>query len=246
MTVSNLIDTTEMYLRTILELEEEGVPALRARIAERLDHSGPTVSQTVARMERDGLLKVLGNRNIQLSAEGRERATRVMRKHRIAERLLSDVIGLELEYVHDEACRWEHVMSDRVEEKILALLSDYSTSPYGNPIPGLEELGEPVRSATPSSAVRRVRTVVDGGTVVLASIGEPLQAEHEILAQMAEAGVVPGATLVGRRDGTGVVLYGVEQGPDEAVWLSDEVADYLFVESGDSVTGCVREGDARR
>ena len=65
-----------------------------------------------------------------------------MRKHRIAERLLRDVIGLEWEYVHDEACRWEHVMSDRVERKILAMLPDHAESPYGNPIPGLDELGE--------------------------------------------------------------------------------------------------------
>lgn len=239
MGVSNLIDTTEMYLRTILELEEEGVPALRARIAERLDHSGPTVSQTVARMERDGLLTVLPNRNIELSAEGRERATKVMRKHRIAERLLTDVIGLELEYVHDEACRWEHVMSDRVEEKILALLSDHSRSPYGNPIPGLEGLGAPQTETQP--VVRRMGTVADGDEVVLASIGEPLQAEPEILAQMAEAGVVPGATLIARREGTGVVMYGVDKGPETAVWLDDELADFLFVESGDTVAGKVRD-----
>ena len=140
--MTDLIDTTEMYLRTVFELEEEGITPLRARIAERLGHSGPTVSQTVARMERDGLLAVAGDRHIELSEEGRRLATRVMRKHRIAERLLVDVIGLEWEYVHDEACRWEHVMSDRVERKILALLADHAESPYGNPIPGLEEFGE--------------------------------------------------------------------------------------------------------
>jgi DtxR family Mn-dependent transcriptional regulator len=104
--VTDLIDTTEMYLRTIFELEEEGITPLRARIAERLNHSGPTVSQTVARMERDGLLAVAGDRHLELSDEGRRLATRVMRKHRIAERLLVDVIGLEWEFVHDEACRW--------------------------------------------------------------------------------------------------------------------------------------------
>ena len=140
--MTDLIDTTEMYLRTIFELEEEGITPLRARIAERLGHSGPTVSQTVARMERDGLLAVAGDRHLELSEEGRTLATRVMRKHRIAERLLVDIIGLEWEYVHDEACRWEHVMSDRVERKILAMLPDHALSPYGNPIPGLEELGD--------------------------------------------------------------------------------------------------------
>jgi DtxR family Mn-dependent transcriptional regulator len=141
--VSDLIDTTEMYLRTIFELEEEGIVPLRARIAERLGHSGPTVSQTVARMERDGLLSVSGDRHLELTDSGGIKAMRVMRKHRLAERLLLDVIGLEWEFVHDEACRWEHVMSERVERKLLALLVDPRESPYGNPIPGLEELGGP-------------------------------------------------------------------------------------------------------
>ena len=100
--MSGLIDTTEMYLRTILELEEEGVVPMRARIAERLDQSGPTVSQTVARMERDGLVQVAGDRHLELTEEGRRLATRVMRKHRLAERLLTDVIGLEWELVHEE------------------------------------------------------------------------------------------------------------------------------------------------
>ena len=107
--MKDLVDTTEMYLRTIYELEEEGVIPLRARIAERLEQSGPTVSQTVARMERDGLVLVAPDRHLQLTATGRELAVDVMRKHRLAERLLVDVIGLELEKVHAEACRWEHV-----------------------------------------------------------------------------------------------------------------------------------------
>ena len=139
--MTDLIDTTEMYLRTIFELEEEGIVPLRARIAERLGHSGPTVSQTVARMERDGLVAVSGDRHLELSDHGRLLATRVMRKHRLAERLLVDVIGLEWEYAHDEACRWEHVMSEKVERKILGLIGDGLESPYGNPIPGLDELG---------------------------------------------------------------------------------------------------------
>src|SRR5688500_19108282 len=140
--VSELIDTTEMYLRTVYELEEEGIVPLRARIAERLHQSGPTVSQTVARMERDGLLSVEGDRHLELSPKGRQLATRVMRKHRLAERLLTDVIGLEIEFVHEEACRWEHVMSEQVERRLVELLEHPTESPYGNPIPGLSELGE--------------------------------------------------------------------------------------------------------
>src|SRR5919201_1699172 len=142
LTAHGLIDTTEMYLRTIFELEEEGITPLRARIAERLSQSGPTVSQTVARMERDGLLTVEGDRHLEFTEHGRALATRVMRKHRLAECLLVQVIGLDWELVHAEACRWEHVMSESVERRLLDVLGHPTVSPYGNPIPGLRELGE--------------------------------------------------------------------------------------------------------
>ena len=136
----DLVDTTEMYLRTVLELEEEGVPPLRARIAERLHQSGPTVSQTVARMERDGLLTVENDRHLLLTEDGRTAAVSVMRKHRLAELLLVNVIGMPYEEAHEEACRWEHVMSEAVERKLLTLLGNPSVSPFGNPIPGLDAL----------------------------------------------------------------------------------------------------------
>lgn len=137
----DLVDTTEMYLRTVYELEEEGIVPLRARIAERLDQSGPTVSQTVARMERDGLIIVEHDRSLSLTPRGRQLATSVMRKHRLAERLLTDVLGLDLSKVHAEACRWEHVMSEEVERKLIDVLEDPTRSPFGNPIPALNELG---------------------------------------------------------------------------------------------------------
>ena len=115
-----LIDTTEMYLKTIYELEEEGIVPLRARIAERLHQSGPTVSQTVARMERDGLVHVDEDRHLELSQLGRSQATRVMRKHRLIERLLTDIIGLDWALVHEEACRWEHVVSGKSAAEVAA------------------------------------------------------------------------------------------------------------------------------
>ena len=96
-------------------------------------------------MERDGLVTVEGDRHLQLTEEGNSLAMRVMRKHRLAERLLTDVIGLDWELVHEEACRWEHVMSETVERRLLELLDHPTESPYGNPIPGLAELGELMR-----------------------------------------------------------------------------------------------------
>ena len=132
--MKDLVDTTEMYLRTIYELEEEGVTPLRARIAERLEQSGPTVSQTVARMERDGLVVVAPDRSLQMTDKGRRLATAVMRKHRLAELLLTDIIGLDIHRVHAEACRWEHVMSDEVEQCLVSKLDNIERSPFGNPI----------------------------------------------------------------------------------------------------------------
>ena len=186
--MTDLIDTTEMYLRTILELEEEGITPMRARIAERLEHSGPTVSQTVARMEKHGLLSVEPDRHLALTDAGRKKAVEVMRKHRLAERLLSDVIGLDIEYVHDEACRWEHVMSDAVEARLEELLSNTCVDPYGNPMPGY---APPEGTYSAELAVRSL----EAGALTLARIGEPIQADAELLGSFDELGLRPGARV---------------------------------------------------
>jgi DtxR family Mn-dependent transcriptional regulator len=192
--VNDLIDTTEMYLRTIFELEEEGVVPLRARIAERLGQSGPTVSQTVARMERDGLLTVADDRHLELTAEGRSRATSVMRKHRLAELLLVDVIGLEWEQVHTEACRWEHVMSEAVERKLVVLLGNPTTSPYGNPIPGLDELGVGEAAGPVEPDLIRLDELArrGGGTVEVRRIAEHVQLDPTLMADLHKVDAVPG------------------------------------------------------
>ena len=144
MTAHGLIDTTEMYLRTVFELEEEGIVPLRARIAERLSQSGPTVSQTVARMERDGLLRVEGDRQLAMTSTGRMLAMRVMRKHRLAECLLVSVIGLPWEEVHIEACRWEHVISDNVERRLVELLGYPSAARTETSFPALRNWACPM------------------------------------------------------------------------------------------------------
>ncbi|MGH3438947.1 MAG: iron dependent repressor, metal binding and dimerization domain protein [Sciscionella sp.] len=195
--MNDLIDTTEMYLRTIYELEEEGVVPLRARIAERLAQSGPTVSQTVSRMERDGLVRVAGDRHLELTEHGRDLAIAVMRKHRLAERLLVDVIGLEWEQVHIEACRWEHVMSEAVERKLVNLLSHPTTSPYGNPIPGLDRLGNGDPAPPAEAALVRIDEVArkGGGRVEIRRIAEHVQNDLDLITELKSAGVVPGALM---------------------------------------------------
>jgi DtxR family transcriptional regulator, Mn-dependent transcriptional regulator len=223
----HLIDTTEMYLRTIFELEEEGVMPMRARIAERLEQSGPTVSQTVARMERDGLLQVADDRHLELTEGGRKLATRVMRKHRIAECLLVDVIGLEWEQVHAEACRWEHVMSEAVERRVLELLRHPTESPYGNPIPGLEELGEAPGEGADETVVSldELVTGVEGKNVIVRRIGEPIQTDAQLMYTLRRAGVQPGA-VVSVTSAPGGVL--VSSG-GEAAELDKDIAAHVFV-----------------
>ncbi len=218
-----------MYLRTVLELEEEGVVPLRARIAERLDQSGPTVSQSVARMERDGLLHVADDRHLELTQEGRRIATRVMRKHRLAECLLVEVIGLEWEQVHAEACRWEHVMSEAVERRIVTLLHHPTQSPYGNPIPGLEELGAtgtvgPVLGDSMVS-LRDLRLGPNGASAVVTRIGEPIQADCRLMYALRYAGVRPGTVVSVTSSSVGVMV----SNDGRTAELPTQIAAHVFV-----------------
>ncbi|WP_101930219.1 metal-dependent transcriptional regulator [Varibaculum cambriense] len=222
--MGDLVDTTEMYLKTVYEMLEDGVPPLRARIVERLDHSGPTVSQTVARMERDGLLYLADNRRIEFTDQGVELAREVVRKHRLAERLLLDLIGLDWVMVHDEACRWEHVMSDAVEMRLLDLLHHPSTDPYGNPIPdghaGIEGSGTSV-----SQIVEQFGGIV---ATKIVRIGEPIQAEPRMLAFFDEAGILPGREVNLQPDNGRIAVMGVDT--EKTVLLDTSLGQHLFVE----------------
>jgi DtxR family transcriptional regulator, Mn-dependent transcriptional regulator len=231
--MTDLIDTTEMYLRTILELEEENIVPLRARISERLGHSGPTVSQTIGRMERDGLVVVSDDRRLELTDAGRHKAVDVMRKHRLAERLLSDVIGLDWAYVHEEACRWEHVMSEQVERRLVELLGHPTESPYGNPIPGLDQIVDLPEGAAPAfeeGVVGLVKRLGDAGGPVTGTVrrlAEPAQVDPELLQQLKTAGVVPGATGE-YQFSDGYVLVQMD-GNDQGLELPVEVAGHIFL-----------------
>lgn len=214
--MNDLVDTTEMYLRTIYDLEEEGVVPLRARIAERLEQSGPTVSQTVSRMERDGLLHVAGDRHLELTNKGRTLAVSVMRKHRLAERLLVDIIGLPWEEVHAEACRWEHVMSEDVERRLVQVLNHPTTSPFGNPIPGLAELGINALPNRDDAVLVRLTELPAGSpvAVVVRQLTEHVQGDVDLITRLKEAGVVPNARVTVQTNPAGgvtILIPGHEQ-----------------------------------
>jgi DtxR family transcriptional regulator, Mn-dependent transcriptional regulator len=240
LTAQGLIDTTEMYLRTIFELEEEGVTPLRARIAQGLGQTGPTVSQTVARMERDGLLHVLGDRQLALSDIGNTLATRVMRKHRLAECMLVEIIKLPWEEVHIEACRWEHVISEDVERRLTGLLGYPVRCPHGNAIPGLAELGIPAAAQEKmQTAIREAGEAMtkvasaDGARVLIQRIGEPIQSDLALMHKLSRAGIQPGREVILMAAGDGVCVTAGRPADLSSVDLPGPVAAQIFV-SGSS------------
>jgi len=225
--MSPVIDTTEMYLRTVYELLEEGVTPLRARIAERMQHSGPTVSQTVSRMERDGLLMVHEDRRILLTDKGEQIAVQVMRRHRLAERLLVDILCVPWSEAHEEACKWEHVISDKVEDRLVTLLKDPDVSVYGTPIPHLKDsaavsIARFRDGAEPLSFVIEPAGSVEVGLV---RIGEYLQRDIESLQALEEAEIFPGARLEATCDPTCLTLLT----PTHECRLDADWAEQVFV-----------------
>ncbi len=212
----------EEYLETMLALGEEGVPVIQARIAERLGRSAPSVSEMLDRLVDDGYVTKEGRR-LDLTESGRRLAEGVVRKHRLAERLLVDVIGLEWHKVHREAGRWEHVISDDVEARLVELLGDPATCPHGNPIPGSH-------SPAPSAATRPLAEVGQGERIRLLRISEEVELNLGSLTLLGESGFIPGAVaVVGPRDGDGNMEVVVEGGAEEALQVSAGLSDRLFV-----------------
>ena len=211
-------DTTEEYLENILEIEEEGIKVMRARLVERLGISAASVSETVNRLADQGYLALEVDRTVTLTHKGRTLATQVVRRHRLAERLLMDVIGLEWEKVHREADRWEHVISDDVEEKLIALLGDPATCPHGNPIPGSKR-GRRAETTTPLAQLST-------GQVTVSRISEKLELDDEGLRLVARARLMPGCTATVSRSDDGGIVVTTATGEHR---LPDRVAEQLHV-----------------
>ena len=185
----------EEYLEAVHALEEEGTPVIQARLVERLGHSAPSVSEMIRRLRAEGYVDVAG-RSVSLTTLGRSRAESVVRKHRLAERLLTDIIGLEWHKAHLEAGRWEHVISDEVEARIVELLGHPTTCPHGNPIPG---------SPIDMQAQMALAQARPGDHIRLIRVTEQIEIDTESLTYLSEAGFVPGAEATVRSrapDGT--------------------------------------------
>lgn len=172
----------EEYCEAIYELHEDDVDVIQARIADRLVISRPAVSEMIKRMEGEGLVSTAKNK-IQLTSKGRQLAERVVRRHRLAERFLTDILGLSWAEAHKEAGKWEHVMSDKVEASMDRILSSPTTCPHGNPIPGSDYV---------APDARRLVDLGVGAPFTVSRIPEELEFEPGLLEFLETSSIQPG------------------------------------------------------
>ncbi|HKX70163.1 MAG TPA: metal-dependent transcriptional regulator [Acidimicrobiales bacterium] len=176
----------EEYCEAIWELKEDDVDVIQARVAERLHVSRPAVSEMMKRMHGEGFVQLDGS-VINLTADGRRLAEQVVRRHRLAERLLTDILGLSWADAHLEAGKWEHVISDPVERAINRLLDNPTTCPHGNPIPG---------SSYAAPATVALSDIAVGAEFTVTRIPEELEFTPGLLDFLEEASVLPGRSGV--------------------------------------------------
>jgi len=172
----------EEYCECIFELQEDDVEVIQARIVERLNVSRPAVSEMMRRLDHEALITV-NNNSIRLTEAGATLAQQVVRRHRLAERLLTDVLGLSWAEAHHEAGRWEHVISTNVEVAIDRLLGSPTTCPHGNPIPGSHY-------EAPDS--RRLADLGVGDAFTVSRIPEELEFTPGLLDFLERAALIPG------------------------------------------------------
>ncbi|MEW6477654.1 MAG: metal-dependent transcriptional regulator [Actinomycetota bacterium] len=177
-------EALDQYLEAILELEEEGARVIQARLVARLGISPPSVSEMFRRLRAEGYVSVAADRTVSLTEKGREAATAIVRRHRLAERFLVDVLGLPWHRSHVEARRWEHAISADVESLIDAKLENPQTCPHGNPIPGSGVLAEDLVPLSETQVGERLR---------LERVSEELEMDYDALVYLDRHGFIPGA-----------------------------------------------------
>jgi DtxR family Mn-dependent transcriptional regulator len=193
----------EQYLETILELEESGIAPMRARLVERLGVSAPAVSETVKRLEREHYLTLDDDRVLHLTESGREYATAVLRRHRLAELLLVDVLKVPWSQVHEEACRLEHAISDNLEAHLVKLLGDPGSCPHGNPIPGSANVVDP-------GPLQSLASVPRGTPCVVRRIDEHLQTQLDHMLELENGRLLPGQRVTVEATDEDTVVLDVE------------------------------------
>lgn len=200
-------DPRESYLQVVAELREEGRWATQADVCRRLDRSSATISQTTVRLVRADLVRVHGNRRVELTATGLAETARALRRRRILECFLHDVVRLEWWLVADEAARLQHVVGAATETRIDALVRFPRYSPFGCPVP--RSVGAPAPSETspprvdehaPTALVALAATTDVPCRAIVRRIGQALRSDAAALRRLYDAGIVPGAAVTVRRD----------------------------------------------
>ncbi|MBA3430995.1 MAG: metal-dependent transcriptional regulator [Actinobacteria bacterium] len=216
----NLNPATKEYLEAVYELQEEGRRILQARVGERLGLAPATVSEGVKRLVAEGYVRVEGARDLVLTQEGHAIAEALVRRHRLAERMLTDILGIAWHLCHEQAEDWEKVMTLEVEEAILAKLEGEPTCPHGNPIPG-------TTSGIPWSSLKSAADMAPGESGVLTRLLEDVELDHDVLKYLEEHRLMPGARLTvaeAASDGTlGLRIEG------NRVTVGPSLADNLWV-----------------
>ena len=189
MSSSKITQVIEDYLRTIYALEEEVQPVIAARVAEEVGVTPSTMVSTLRRLEGEGYLKVVRRKEIHLTAEGKQVAERILRRHFLLERFLTDLLGLDWVKAHQEAHRLEHALSQEVEDRLAKLLGYPTTCPHGNPIPSKDSQRVPKSKGTP------LHNIAAGEEVELDYITEGGERDARLLGFLQEHHLVPGTKV---------------------------------------------------
>lgn len=187
-----LTATVEEYLETIYNMAAENETVIGARLAEKFQVAPPTVTETLKRLVRDGYILMDQKRQISLTEAGYNAAEAVLRRHRLTERFLVDMLGMQWHQVHEEACRLEHFISGAVEERVLASLHFPTTCPHGNPIPGQVPSA---RTYLQDQGAVRLSTLVRGERAKILCISEVVEDEEGLIHYLHDKGLTPDTEL---------------------------------------------------
>jgi len=192
-TEETLSATVEEYLETIYNMSAEYEVVIGARLAEKFQVSAPTVTEMLKRLVRDGYVEMDNRRQVILTEEGNQAAEAVLRRHRLTERFLVDMLGMQWHQVHEEACRLEHFISGAVEARVIASLNNPTTCPHGNPIPGSVANA---RTYLKDQGAVRLSTLALGEKATILCISEVVEDEEALILYLHEKGLTPGTHLV--------------------------------------------------
>lgn len=184
--------TVEEYLETVYNMSMEDEVVIGARLAEKFRVAPPTVTEMLKRLVRDGYIEMDNRRQVTLTEAGNQAAEAVLRRHRLTERFLVDMLGMQWHQVHEEACRLEHFISGAVEARVIAALNNPTTCPHGNPIPGSVENA---RSYLKDRGAIRLSLVLLGEVVTILCISEVVEDEEALILYMHEKGLTPETQL---------------------------------------------------